>query len=114
MIGCGISLLSRRVFFSKNGRYIGAPYVAPAGLMPLYPLVGLDSPAPIRFNLGDRPFALDLTSLPGALHATATATAAARAPRESIGAAFRSALACVVPKFGVAAADSAGPSAVMS
>jgi hypothetical protein len=119
VIGCGISLISRRVFFSKNGRYIGAPFTAQPGLMPLHPLVGLDSPAPVRFNLGDRPFLLDLDFLPASLHANpvavaAAATAAARAPRESFGAAFRSALACVVPKFGGGAADNAGPSAVMS
>jgi hypothetical protein len=113
VIGCGMSLVSKRVFFSKNGMYLGAPFVAKVNLMPLHPLVGLDSPAPIHFNLGDWPFHLDLDSLPASLHLPAAAPAAARAHRDSFGAAFRLALACVVPKFGTAD-HTAGASAIVS
>ena len=98
-MGAGYSLLSRRVFFSRNGVFLGAPYVAPAQLMPLYPLVGLDSRAPIEFNFGASPFALDTASLPPSLHRPATSKLARVT---SLEAAVRSALACVVPAWGPA------------
>jgi len=61
-----------------------------------FTLAGLDSRACLRLNLGDEPFALSSAALPPALHAPELS----KNPIDAIEAAFRAAIACVVPKWG--------------
>ena len=56
VVGCGFSLRSRRIFFTKNGAFVGAPFVAKPQQLPLHAVVGLDARAPVSFNFGLRPF----------------------------------------------------------
>jgi hypothetical protein len=67
VIGCGISLTTREVFFTCNGEYLGVAFNAKAMRQPLHPVVGLDSRAAIRFNFGQTPFQFDLSELPMSL-----------------------------------------------
>mmetsp|Transcript_7172 Transcript_7172/g.16650 ORF Transcript_7172/g.16650 Transcript_7172/m.16650 type:complete len:685 (+) Transcript_7172:224-2278(+) len=58
-VGCGLDYASRRIFFCKNGEFLGHAFdrvderMIKAGL---YPTVGLDSECPIFVNYGFRPF----------------------------------------------------------
>ena len=61
---------SRRVFFTLNGAYLGPAFTAKAQQLPLYPVVGIDSYSPVKFNFGAEPFAFDVAEVPAALHAT--------------------------------------------
>jgi len=67
VIGCGYSVLTRQVFFTLNGRFLGAPATVRASLLPLYAVVGVDSHATVRFNFGHSPFLCDLDALPHTL-----------------------------------------------
>lgn len=91
VVGCGLSLTSLRVFFTLNGRLLGAPFVACEEHLPLHPVVGLDSHAPCFINLGERPFAYDVDDLPDSVHA---ATSPGMHAVEAVREAFFSALEC--------------------
>ena len=86
MIGCGVCVHSRKIFYTLNGTFLGVAFVAKPSQLPLYPIVGLDSHASVHFNFGQRPFAFELSSLPPSLgekaksaeHATPSAVTALR------------------------------------
>ena len=76
-VGCGLEYGSRRVFFVKNGVFLGYAFgeggrrgdedVAIRGALSgemidcgLYPTVGVDTECPISVNFGERPFMFDL------------------------------------------------------
>lgn len=90
VVGCGFSVLSCNIFFSLNGTYLGSPFAAKPSQLPLFPIVGIDTHAPIRFNFGQQPFAFDLAKLPAELHQNSTGGATS---------ALKSALRCLVPPF---------------
>ena len=65
-VGCGLEYKSRRIFFTKNGKFLGYGFsnigkdVVESGL---YPTVGVDSECPIFVNFGERPFYFDLDTI---------------------------------------------------
>jgi SPRY domain len=62
VIGCGYNNITREIFFTKNGLYIGAAFtdIDPALAIMLVPTVGLASPDErIYVNLGQVPFLFD-------------------------------------------------------
>ena len=67
-VGCGLDYASRRIFFCKNGEFLGYAFdrvderMIEAGL---YPTVGLDSHCPIFVNYGSKPFKFDQRALGG-------------------------------------------------
>jgi len=93
-VGCGFSVASLKIFFTRNGKLIGIPFAAKAAQLPLYPVVGIDSHVPVSFNFGQQPFAFDLSLLPPLLHDTSSASAAAT---------LKAAIRCLVPQFASAA-----------
>jgi len=66
IVGCGLEYLSRRIFFTKNGKFLGYQFgnigkdVVESGL---YPTVGVDSECPIFVNFGEQPFNFDLEDI---------------------------------------------------
>lgn len=66
-IGCGVDYARGNIFLTKNGKFLGtawkevdAEYLEDE----LYPVVGLDTNAPIRLNFGgDKPFLYDLNTI---------------------------------------------------
>jgi hypothetical protein len=66
VVGCGLDYKSRRIFFTKNGKFLGCEFsnigtnVVNCGL---YPTVGVDSECPIFVNFGERPFYFDLNTI---------------------------------------------------
>jgi hypothetical protein len=79
-VGCGLDYISRRIFFVKNGVFLGyafgnrhdgfgsnSDHISKSGRLSktivnsgLYPTVGIDSKYPIAVNFGERPFRFDL------------------------------------------------------
>ena len=66
IVGCGLEYKSRRIFFTKNGKFLGYEFgkigrdVVESGL---YPTVGVDSECPIFVNFGGQPFTFDLKDI---------------------------------------------------
>mmetsp|Transcript_37530 Transcript_37530/g.54901 ORF Transcript_37530/g.54901 Transcript_37530/m.54901 type:complete len:883 (+) Transcript_37530:543-3191(+) len=62
-VGCGIDYISKRIFYSWNGKFVGFAFsklddsILRRGL---YPTVGVDTNCPLFVNFGERPFAFDL------------------------------------------------------
>jgi len=54
----------RGIFFTKNGKFLGMPFVVDDGAVPmdvpLFPCVGIDAHWLVSLNLGQRPFCFDL------------------------------------------------------
>ena len=65
-VGCGLEYKSSRIFFTKNGKFLGYEFsnigkdFVKSGL---YPTVGVDSECPIFVNFGERPFYFDLNTI---------------------------------------------------
>jgi len=56
VIGCGINIKNKSIFWSKNGHFVGSSVVFLCEISSLYPSVGFDRPAVIIANFGDAPF----------------------------------------------------------
>mmetsp|Transcript_89685 Transcript_89685/g.134402 ORF Transcript_89685/g.134402 Transcript_89685/m.134402 type:complete len:472 (+) Transcript_89685:134-1549(+) len=62
-VGCGIDYVCQGIFYTLNGKFLGYAW---KGLdldllqNDLYPVVGIDTNAPISVNFGNRPFRYDL------------------------------------------------------
>jgi hypothetical protein len=74
-VGCGIVypplVRSGRLFFTKNGRYIGHIDLTPSFFnIPWFPVVGIDSYSFISSNFGERPFQFDVDAYECSLAAT--------------------------------------------
>ena len=66
VVGCGLQYTSRRIFFTKNGRFLGYEFdkvgedVVVSGL---YPTVGIDTKCPLLVNFGEHPFHFDFKNI---------------------------------------------------
>lgn len=64
-VGCGIDYVARGIFFTLNGEFLGYGWKnvnTEILLSGLYPVVGIDTHAPISLNFGNlKPFKFDLT-----------------------------------------------------
>ncbi|KAL3776010.1 hypothetical protein HJC23_010174 [Cyclotella cryptica] len=64
-VGCGVEYSSKRIFFVKNGEFLGFAFdvlqedVIKRGL---YPTVGVDTECPLFVNFGAQPFCFDLAT----------------------------------------------------
>ena len=54
----------------STGEYLGPAFTAKPQQFPLYPVVGIDSFAPVRLNFGAEPFVFDVAEVPESLHVT--------------------------------------------
>lgn len=62
-VGCGLEYSTRRIFFVKNGTFLGYAFdECPKDVVNdgLYPTVGIDTECPVFMNFGERPFMFDL------------------------------------------------------
>ena len=61
-VGCGIDYCEERVFFCKNGEFLGHQQKLTEHQLSQdwYPVVGLDSKCPVTVNFGSTPFIFDL------------------------------------------------------
>jgi len=62
-VGCGLEYSTRRIFFVKNGTFLGYAFdECPKEVVNdgLYPTVGIDTECPVFMNFGERPFMFDL------------------------------------------------------
>ena len=61
-VGCGLEYSTRRIFFTKNGEFLGWAFEKIDKAMierGLYPTVGVDTESPIHVNFGQVPFTFD-------------------------------------------------------
>jgi len=66
VVGCGLNYHNNKVFFTKNGQFLGTAFVCHFYGQPLYPLVGIDSFHSVEFNFGTQgPFRFDIIGYEG-------------------------------------------------
>lgn len=65
IVGCGVNFYTRKIFFTKEGKIVGAAFDLPSNAIgKLYPTVSLHSPAEeIEVNFGQYPFSFDIEKL---------------------------------------------------
>ena len=66
VVGCGYDYVARRIFFTRNGIFLGYEFdVVDADVVEggLFPTVGVDTDCPIYVNFGERPFHFDLRNM---------------------------------------------------
>jgi hypothetical protein len=62
-VGCGLNYNNMSIFFTLNGKNLGAAFKDIKFNRPdidLYPTVGIDAPCTVKFNYGKTPFQFDL------------------------------------------------------
>jgi len=63
-VGCGLDLRRREIFFTLNGKHLGAAFINVDPSLVLYPTVGIDANATVTFNFGQSmPFKFCLEGL---------------------------------------------------
>ena len=57
IVGCGVNLINRTLFFTKNGTKIGIATTLMDSISDLFPVVGLQTPlSVVDVNFGQKPF----------------------------------------------------------
>lgn len=64
-IGCGIDYKHHKIFFTKNGRFLGHAFELKESQLSTswYPVVGMDTNAPVHVNFGAKRFVFDLDAM---------------------------------------------------
>ncbi|KAJ2004157.1 hypothetical protein H4R26_002672 [Coemansia thaxteri] len=71
-VGCGIDFMLRRIFFARNGVFIGYAFERIDTARDLFPCVGMRTPGEhVRANFGRRPFAFDIGHYVSSAHEAA-------------------------------------------
>ena len=82
-VGCGVCLVTHKIFFTHNGKYLGPAFailtrglphadascedhLRAIGIDALYPVIGVDSHQRVHLNLGAEPFLFEPTAGPAA------------------------------------------------
>ncbi|KAI7879068.1 SPla/RYanodine receptor [Lichtheimia hyalospora FSU 10163] len=61
VIGCGIDMQHRDIFYTKNGHFIGKAFQGIRSGIDLHPCIGLNSPGEsVIVNFGNQPFLFDI------------------------------------------------------
>ncbi|KAJ2011888.1 hypothetical protein GGI06_004354, partial [Coemansia sp. S85] len=68
-VGCGIDFAQRRIFFTRNGFFLGYAFDKIDTTKDLFPCVGMRTPGEhVKANFGRKPFAFDISHYVSAAH----------------------------------------------
>lgn len=59
VVGCGLDVMNRSIFFTLNGKFLGTAFTNVNVDKPLFPTVGIDANCAVSFNFGQTPFKFD-------------------------------------------------------